>query len=262
MGTDFDRRVSEGSALPFSGWDFSPIAPWWRAGSPPWDYAHLLREKMRLATSMVDLGTGGGEFLASLAPLPGKAFATEGYPPNVAVAARRLAPLGVRVLPIGPDLRIDLPDRSLDLVADRHESFSAPEVVRVLRPGGWFVTQQVGSRDHIELEEWFRTPPRPATDRVSDATEFANRNSSAAELAEEVSTAGLDVRDAKEATYPDDFLDIGALVYYLRAAPWEVPGFSVDRDRKILRAIDQEIQRTEFFRLTSHRLLVTAQRPA
>lgn len=241
MDADFDRLVNEGSARPFSGWDFSSIAERWRAGTPPWDYAGLLREKMRAATSMVDLGTGGGEFLASLAPLPRKSFATEGYLPNVAVAERRLAPLGVHVLRTGPDLRIELPDRSLDLVASRHEEFSGPEVFRILRPGGRFLTQQVGVRNHGELQETFGVSPPPATNHVS----------SAVGLAAEVAASGLAVRTTDEATYSDEFLDVGALVFYLRAIPWEVPGFSADRYREPLWEIHQQIERTGAFRVAA-----------
>ena len=250
MSSDFDREVAEGLALPFAGWDFSPIATRRRTTGPPWDFAGLLKEKIRVVSSMVDLGTGGGEFLASLAPLPRVAYATEAYPANFAIASRRLAPMGVDVRPIGPDLRIPLPDTSVELVADRHEDFSGPEVYRVLTPGGWFITQQVGIRNNVELAEKFAVEPSLPTNNVS----------SAAGLAEEISSAGLVIQDSAEATYSDEFLDIGAVVYYLRAIPWEVPGFSVNLHRERLREIYREIQRKGSFRVTTHRLLVVARR--
>ena len=250
MSSEFDKQVAEGLTLPFSGWDFSPIAARWRTGNPPWDYAALLRERIRFASSMVDLGTGGGEYLASLAPLPRTSFATEGYPPNVAIAQKRLAPLGVRMLPIGPDLRIDLPDNSIDLVASRHEDFSGSEVFRILGPGGWFITQQVGIRNNVELSEKFGVPTDQPTNNVS----------SAAGLAEEIAAEGFVIQDKAEATYSNEFLDIGAVVYYLRAIPWEAPGFSVDGHHEQLKEIHQEIQRAGSLRVTAHRLLVIAQR--
>jgi hypothetical protein len=43
---------------------------------------------------MLDLQSGGGELLAGLPTLPPLMVATEGYTPNVAVAARRLRPRG------------------------------------------------------------------------------------------------------------------------------------------------------------------------
>lgn len=251
MSSDFERQVAEGFALPFSGWDFSSIGKRRRTASPPWDYAGLLRERIGPASVMVDLGTGGGEFLSSLAPLPRVTFATEGFQPNLAVAQARLRPLGVRVLPIGHDLRINIPDGSVDLVADRHEGFSPSEVHRILRPGGWFITQQVGSRNNVELRERFGAPPPHSTNDVT----------SAAGLAQEISSSGLEVRDKAEATDRDEFLDVTALIFYLRAIPWEVPGFSLARDHDRLKEIYEEIQQTGSFRLTTHRLLVVAERP-
>ena len=44
---------------------------------------------------------------------------------------------------------------------DRHEYYLEPEVFRVLAPGGWFITQQVGHRHDEELNGWLgvQTPP-------------------------------------------------------------------------------------------------------
>jgi SAM-dependent methyltransferase len=250
MDSEFDRQVAEGNSWPFTGWDFSPIASRWRTRNPPWDYARILREKLRKATSMVDLGTGGGEFLASLGALPATCFATEGYRPNFVVAERRLGPIGVRVLPIGPDLHIGLPDQSIDLVACRHEDFSAAEVYRILRPGGSFVTQQVGTHNNIEFQKKFGAPTVRPTNNVASAVDFAH----------EISAAGLVVDLREEARYSNEFLDLAAVVFYLRAIPWEVPGFSVDRDRKALYEIYKEIRREGVFQVTAHRLLVVASR--
>jgi SAM-dependent methyltransferase len=43
--------------------------------------------------------------------------------------------------------RLDLPDASYDLVLNRHVPVYAAEIMRVLRPGGVFITQQVGERN-------------------------------------------------------------------------------------------------------------------
>ncbi|GGL48999.1 hypothetical protein GCM10014719_57780 [Planomonospora parontospora subsp. antibiotica] len=44
------------------------------------DRGVLLRGCLTGAPSLLDLGTGGGEFLSGLAPLPPRTAATEGYP--------------------------------------------------------------------------------------------------------------------------------------------------------------------------------------
>ncbi len=61
-------------------------------------YDGRARELLERATSLLDLGTGGGEHLANLGPFPPVAVATESYLPNVSVAADRFAPLGIHVV--------------------------------------------------------------------------------------------------------------------------------------------------------------------
>lgn len=248
----FDQLVSEASRTPFSGWDFSALDGRWRHENPPWDYSALARDRIAHASGLLDLGTGGGEVLSSMAPLPRKTFATEGYAPNLEVARRRLTPLGVQVLPIGPDNRIPLPDGVVDLVLDRHEEFDPGEVHRVLAPGGLFVAQQVGGLNNVELRERFGAEASVPTNDVS----------SSAALANEIARAGFVVRRQEEWIGFTEFLDVGAVVYYLKAIPWEVPGFSVSRHRAMLEEIHHGILATGSLRVTSHRLLVIAQRPA
>jgi SAM-dependent methyltransferase len=248
---DFDQLVREAIEIPFSGWEFSAIAGRWSQGRPPWNYNVRVRNQLARVASLLDLGTGGGERLASLQPLPPATYATEGYRSNLPVARRRLHPLGVRVLPIDADLRLRLPDASVELVTSHHTDFDTPEVFRVLRPGGRFITQQIGIRNYQELNEWFGVPPEPP----------GNDLSSARALAAEVAAAGFRIATEKEASYPEYFRDVGALVYYLRAVPWQVPGFSPERFQNSLRRIHREIQRRGRFRATAHRLLVVAEKP-
>ncbi len=249
--SSFDSLIREAEELPLEGWDFTPIGHRWKRGRPSWDLPALVRARFPTTSSFLDLGTGGGEFLSGLAPLPLATFATEGYVPNVRVARRRLEPLGVRVLPIGGDHRIDLPDSSIDLVLSRHEEFDPVEVARVLRPGGVLLTQQVGGRNYSELLRRFGVPSEPAYNRVGSAESFA----------EEISEShALLVEDARECTFPERFLDVGAVVYFLRAAPWEVPGFTVARFRAVLEDLHREIVRVGFWGLTAHRLFVQARK--
>lgn len=126
-------------------------------GGTPWDYRDLVLRRLSSARSVLDLGTGGGEFMSSLGPMPAIACATEGYHPNTGLALKNLRPRGV-------------------------------EVVR--------------SR----------------------------------------------------------FLDVGALVYYLRAIPWEVQGFSVKRFEKELRRVHEEITERGSFEVTTVRFYLVASR--
>ena len=101
------------------------------------------------------MGTGGGERFSRLCDgYRGTAVATEGWPPNVPVAAARLAPMGVQVVHAS-GLRLPLADGSIDLVLNRHEELDPADVARVLRPGGRVLTQQIGRNHWRELGEFF-----------------------------------------------------------------------------------------------------------
>jgi SAM-dependent methyltransferase len=143
----FDEFIRDGLSFPFSGWDFSSLGERWKTDEPSWDYPSLARNHMQGITSVLDLDTGGGELLSSLAPFPPQTWATESYTPNINVAKGRLEPLGVHVISNYTDVAIPLPDTSLDLILNRHGSYSEPELMRLLKPGGIFLTEQVGGQN-------------------------------------------------------------------------------------------------------------------
>jgi SAM-dependent methyltransferase len=124
---------------------------------------------------MLDMGTGGGEALSGLPARAPRTIATEAWPPNLPVAGRRLLPLGVPVIQdeaardnmdqngANDGGRLPFRDGSLDLICNRHETFLALEVSRVLAPGGTFVTQQVDYHDNDDLAQvlGIETPEEP-----------------------------------------------------------------------------------------------------
>jgi hypothetical protein len=61
----------------FSGWDLSGVTPRGLEPGPPWSYEALVREYGRTATAVLDMGTGGGEFLAGVRDgMPDRVVAT------------------------------------------------------------------------------------------------------------------------------------------------------------------------------------------
>ena len=199
---------------------------------------------------MLDMGTGGGEYLASLQPLPPETAATEGYPPNIPVARERLEPLGVQVHAVGDDGVLPVGDESFDLVINRHESYDPAEVLRVLRPGGSFVTQQVGGEDDLDLNRLLG---------ADDTHPYAHWTLDFA--ADQVRESGWDIVDAREDFTFTRYFDIGAIVYYLRAIPWQIEDFSVESYRDRLWNVHQRIQRDGFVDVHNHRFLLVAGKP-
>ncbi|WP_088006838.1 class I SAM-dependent methyltransferase [Indiicoccus explosivorum] len=244
----FDSYLKDADE-PFAGWDFSFISDTGRLqnGALPWSYASIVLPYFWKSVSVLDMGTGGGEFLAKLQPFPANLCATEGYAPNVPVAKRKLEPLGVRVEQEFDQEDQPFPDSAFDLILNRHKNFSAKEVRRMLKDGGTFITQQVGGRDCREINEALGEPSNPRT-----------AHSELEPMCEALEQEGFTVTLKREAFPVQRFYDIGALVYYLKAIPWQVPGFTVEKYRDELFAIHERILQEGFFEVTQQRYLLVA----
>jgi SAM-dependent methyltransferase len=237
---------------PFSGWDFSHIHERWNEEQPPWSYEGLARDALHGARSAVDLGTGGGERLSLLADaFPERMFATEAYPPNFELARARLEPLGVTVVSYrsadvvgGP---LPFADGSFDVILDRHESYDAREVSRVLAPDGRFITQQVDGSDKPDLLELFgRTPAYPEV--------------ALGPFVSAAKAAGLIIERAEEWWGDSVFEDVGALVYYLKATR-TVPDFSVARYRSVLQDLQHRLRASGALTFRAGRFVLVARKP-
>jgi SAM-dependent methyltransferase len=246
----FDRLVLEAEGNRVSGWDWGGIGDRYRESELPWDYTAIVRDHMEGVVRFLDMGTGGGEWLAELDDLPVDTWATEAWSPNVPIARANLEPLGVRVVAVEEDSLAELPDDYFDLVVNRHESFDACEVARVLRPGGVFLTQQVGGEDAREVNE-----------ALEDEVRLPYPEWGAELVSELLVDAGFEILESKSEQVDYEFADIGAVVFYLNATPWQVEGFSVASDRERLFVLHQRIEAEGGFRATMDRFLVVVRKP-
>lgn len=81
----------------FKGWDFSHISGRWKSEDLPWDYYSIVTPYLKATDTLLDMGTGGGEFVLSLGHPHDLTSITESYEPNVELCNRELAPLGITV---------------------------------------------------------------------------------------------------------------------------------------------------------------------
>jgi SAM-dependent methyltransferase len=245
----FKKLVTDAWHQEFSGWDFVYLSGRMVQSPTSWDYRQIVLEKIPTADSLLDLDTGGGEVLSSLQPLPRHTYATEAYPPNVPVAKTRLEPLGVRVCETPASGRLPFDDDSFDLVINRHGDISASEIHRILKPGGNFITQQVGGRNNIRLNEM-----------LQDKVEFRDSNWTLDGAARQLEEAGLKIMDRREEYPPVEFTDIGAVVYYLKAIPWQVGDFAPEKYYARLGKIHNIIQERGKFVSATHRFFIEARK--
>jgi hypothetical protein len=136
----------------------------------------------------------------------------------------------------------------LDLICNRHESFLAVEVSRVLAPGGTFRDQQVDYHDNDDLAQLLgiETPQEP-----DSWIGLAER---------QVTEAGLAIREAARAGQRIRFDDIAAVVFYQKAVSWSIPGYSLNKHRDRLRALHEDASAWPVV-TSGHRFLMIASKP-
>jgi len=193
------------------------------------------------------MGTGGGEFLSLLRPFPELTVATEAYPPNYPIAQKKLEPLGVKVIALENEENLPFDSGQFHLILNRHEYYSPKELRRIIADNGIFVTQQVGGMDCIGINEKLGVP-------VNE--EYVNWTLQAA--IKELESNGFQVLFRKDAFPIQRFYDIGALVYYLKAIPWQVPNFNVASFSEELYHIHKLIQANGYFDVKQHRFIIKA----
>ncbi|MFD8971284.1 MULTISPECIES: class I SAM-dependent methyltransferase [Streptomyces] len=253
MARTFEELIDEAAAAPVEGWDFSWLAGRAHEQRPSWGYQRVMGERMARARAALDIQTGGGEVLAGVPKLPPLVVATESWPPNVAKATGLLHPLGAVVVADEDEPPLPFAGKAFDLVVSRHPvTVWWEEIARVLRPGGTYLSQQVGPASVFELVEYF-LGPQPEEVRRMRHPDDARRAAEA---------AGLEVVDLRSEFLHTEFLDVGAVVYFLRKVIWMVPGFTVDQYRDRLRELHEQIEREGPFVARTARFLIEAHKPA
>ena len=247
---DVEELIAEAAAAPVDGWGFEWLAGRATEERPPWGYARLVADRMARADAALDVDTGGGEVLAEVPHPPKVLTATEAWPPNVEVARRTLRRVGATVVAVAPDSALPFRDDAFDLVVSRHPvGTDWAETARVLRPGGTYLSQQIGPGTMRELSEAILGPLPPPQSRHPEHAVAAAQ------------AAGLRVVDLRRATLRAVFDDIGAVVWFLRKVVWTVPGFTVQRYRPRLLALHHRITTEGPFQAHAERYLIEATHP-
>jgi SAM-dependent methyltransferase len=200
------------------------------------------------------VGDGKGEVLATITAGPPVLVATESWPPNIEVARRNLAGLGVQVVPQDDELdNLPFRDGAFDLVVSRHPvGVRWDEIARVLTPGGTYFSQDVGHGSVRELTE-FMMGPQPEPGGPSRDPKWSVLGAM---------RAGLTVVDLREFRGRMTFDDIAALIVFLRKVIWIVPDFTIEAYCDRLRALHEHIEACGPFIATTVRFLIEARKLA
>jgi SAM-dependent methyltransferase len=213
----------------------------------PWDYMARAKQLMASASSVLDMGTGGGERFGELLDgFNGLPLATEEWHVNAPIAADHLRPMGCSLV-CCKSLVLPLADESFDLVVNRHEELDPQEVARVLKPGGTVLTQQA----FLLWKEMNRFFPR----RIFLADLFERYRDG-------FQNAGLELREARSNELLAAYDSLGDFVYMLCIAPWEVPEFDpLGSDLEALLALERELTTPDGLVLTDGSFIIEARKP-
>ena len=119
----------------------------------------------------------------------------------------------------------------------------------MLKPGGIFISQQVGADNDRELVELLcGDVPRPFPDQYADKAAESFRN------------VGFSILRQEECFSPMRFYDVGAIVWFARIISWEFPNFAVDTCLERLRNAQRIVEEDGYVACNAHRFLLVAQK--
>ncbi len=250
IGKSKENWIREEKQAHIHGWDFSHIAERYEEENDlPWDYAAIIRSYLKDNFCLLDTDTGGGEFLLSLRHSNRRTSATEGYPPNVQLCRETLLPLGIDFREMKDCSQMPFKDSRFDMVINRHGDYCIPELFRVLKKGGLFITEQVGEDNDRDLVELLL----PGTPKAFQGLNLLAQRAL-------FQKAGFKILKAEECFRPIRFYDVGALVWFARIIEWEFPGFSVEGCLGQLIKAQEILEKNGVIEGTIHRYLIVAKK--
>lgn len=155
------------TAKPRQGWDFSRMNV--LRQPVPWEYSEVVARYLRPADLVLDIGTGGGERFRDLSSLFGHGLGIDVDPEMIRHAERPSAAPSVEFRVCSE--RLEDITSTFDLILDRHAPFQLDAIAEHLKPGGYFITQQVGERNMASVRTALR---QPGTSAIIGTEQIAN----------------------------------------------------------------------------------------
>lgn len=219
------------SRLAMHGWDFSHLDGRWENERLPWSYRDLVSANLEDNLMWLDVDTGGGELMDSFKHPVLKTVVTEGWEPNLKLLRDKYTASGVTVIADQDENLSNVPDNHFDIITNSHGALPVQETVNKLRPGGLFITQQVGATNNFALSRFLNPNYSPA---FPDNTLI--------DACARLQKAGMHIEQQDAAFSKMTFHDVGAIVYYATVIPWEFPNFSVSKSLPRLQQLGQLIK--------------------
>ena len=233
------------------GWNFSHIyGRYSEEENLPWDFRTVINKYLKDNMKLLDMETGGGEFLLSLNHPKHNTSAIEGYQPNVELCKKVLLPLGIDFKEADGDEKLPFENEYFDIITNRHGAYNVTELKRVLKKDGIFITQQVGAENDRELVEMLL----PKYKDLPYAEHYLNIKQ------QEISEQGFEILESGETFQPIKFFDTGALVWFAKIIEWEFPNFSVKSQLDNLYRIQEIIEANRVVEGRIHKFFIVSKK--
>jgi len=232
------------------GWDFSRIHI--KRAPVLWEYVDVVRSYLKPTDRVLDIGTGGGEIFFSLAPFFSEGIGVDHNPAMVETARRNKSAMSMDNISLermeGDDLRSD--GDEFDIVLQRHSKVYVSEIVRVLRPGGYYITQTVGKRSSLNFLNAFGWTP---------ASFGPDWWQSVAELADQFRVHNCHIIAQVEYDVLYSFEDVESFMFWFMAVPWP-EAIELDKHWQNINRILETCQTEKGIETNEHRGLLIVQK--
>lgn len=231
-----------------NGWDFSHVKC--VSEGVKWDFLNEVTKICTKSDLLLDIGTGGGEALLSIAESLLLLVGIDLSSGMIETAARKAMKSGVpnvRFLQMDA-MKLNFPGNFFNVVTCRHSDFCAQEIAKVLVNGGVFLTQQVSEIDKLNIKEAF------GRGQALGAESGTLKNRYMAELSE----AGFTDIQLSEYNATEYYQTAEDLIFLLKHTP-TIPDFGQNElDYHILHKFIQNHQTEKGIRTNAERFMITA----
>lgn len=248
MKTAEETWLEEGNQA-MQGWNFEHLDGRWKNESLPWNYSKIVQRYLQATDIWLDMDTGGGELMTSFQHDSQRTYITEGWDSNIEFLKQKVVPSGVTLYEDPTENLNSVPDSKFDIVTNCHGAMPVPEISRVLKESGMFITEQVGATNNFSLSRFFRDDYQPA---YPDNTLVNNVIA--------CQKVGLKVLKSDVSFSKMSFFDVGAVVYYATVIPWEFPNFDVRDNLSKLYELQNIIDQTGQIDTYEDRFLIVARK--
>jgi len=240
------------------GWDFSRVRA--RRDPIPWEYSEVVKRYLRPSDHVLDIATGGGEVFLALAPHFGSGLGVD-ISETMIATARENVPSHLQdklSFEVMPAQGLDVDSNSFDIILNRHGPVFVQPIVKALRPGGYFLCQQVGDLNTQNIIQMCGWESGGAYWRhYWEDHELEHQDP--ATLARSFNQAGCRVVGSGSYNVRYTFLDLDSFIFHLKAVPLPEE-FDIDRHADRLVRFIAENETADGIETNEHRELLIVQK--